>query len=245
MKKTLLALAFGVSTLASAQADLSVSLTSPMANDVIGPNSPFAPSFIYTNLGTEAIDFNDTLYFEMSVGGTRLSVNGGSRFYIDSISVPANGGTYTVNFPSLTLNIPGQAMTNTTFCIDVYARGNGWTGVTESNTANNQSCANVTYDPSTISLIENAVEASIEAKVVDNSYFANGIYNVDLKNVTSSKNEMIVIDITGKEVFKTVLNVNNTSIEESVNLSSLRSGIYIVAIQGGNANIATKKIIVQ
>lgn len=245
MKKILLALTLGFSVVGMAQADLSVTLNSPMNNDVIGPNSPFSPSLTYTNLGTEPIDINDTLFFSMSIDGNTLSVGGGSLFYIDSVSLPANGGTYSVNFPALTLNIPGQAMTTMSFCVDVYAEGAGWTGVTESNTANNQSCATVTYDPNSIGITEYAQAAELNRKAINNSYFANGTFFVRVENASfKSATSLSVYSISGAEVYNVSLSNDGSSINEDVNLSGLNKGIYLVEVKG-LANRSVKKIAIQ
>ena len=245
MKKLLLALTLGFSTAGMAQADISVTLNSPMNNDVIGPNSPFSPSFTYTNVGTEDIDINDTLFFSMSIDGSPLSIGGASRFYIDSITVPANGGTYPVNFPALTLNIPGQAMATMNFCIDVSVEGAGWTGVTEANTTNNQSCATVTYDPSTVGITEHSQVAELNRKVVNNSYFANGTFFVRVENASfKSATSLSVYSISGAEVYNISLSNDGSSINEDVNLSGLNKGIYLVEVKG-LANRSVKKIAIQ
>lgn len=246
MKKILLALTFGISTVAFAQADLGVTLNSPMANDVIGPNSAFTVSFDVTNPGTEDIDLLDTVFFQMSLNGSPLSVNGGTRFYVDSVSIPANGGTYAISFPPLTLNIPGQTMTTMSFCVDVEAEGIGWTGVADADLTNNQDCATVTYDPNTIGISENGLVATVEAKLIDNSFFANGIYHVEMSNVVASSTAtaIAVYDLTGKEVFNAPLSVSANAINEEVSLN-LNKGIYIVTIKGNDSILSSKKIVVQ
>jgi hypothetical protein len=246
MKKVLLALFLGSSVFMSAQNDVAITLTAPAANSTIGPGMQFNFDVTITNNGTQAITTSDTVVYFPSVNGGLLTQNGTPiGWYFTNTAIAGNGGTVTRSRTFGGLNISGAPAGNITFCGNVYVNGPNWSNVTESDTTNNTDCATVMYDPNAVGLAENVLHVDYTAKVIDNSYFANGIYNVDLANVATSNNEMVVIDITGKQVFTTSLNVNNTVVEESVNLSSLRPGIYIVAIQGGSANIATKKIIVQ
>lgn len=245
MKKLLLGAAIGFSTIAFSQADLSATLNSPMPNDVIGPNSSFALDFTINNPGTEDIDYQDTVLFQMSLDGSPLSVNGASTFFVDSISIPAGGGSYNQTFPPLTLNIPGQAMTNMNFCITIVGRGAGWTGVTEANTTNNQACASVTYDPNTVSIAEFANEASLKREISDESYYASGTYYVRIDNAEIlSTPSMVVYNIAGREVFSSGLSTNGTSITDEVSLNSLNEGIYLVEVRGLSAR-SVKKIVIQ
>ncbi len=244
MRKILLALTFGISTVAFGQADIAVTLNSPMANDIVGPNNPFALNFTISNPGTEDIDLLDSVLFQMSIGGNVLSINGGSIFYFDSVNIPANGGTYTYSLPPLGLNLSGAAAGAMNFCVTVSAIGQGWSGVSEASTANNQSCSNVMYQPATVGLAEGFEQASASTKLIDNSFFANGLYNVDMKNVIASTTGIAVYDLTGKEVFNAPLSVKANTINEEVSLN-LNKGIYIVTIKGNESILSSKKIVVQ
>ncbi|MDZ7849204.1 MAG: hypothetical protein U5L96_22170 [Owenweeksia sp.] len=87
----------------------------------------------------------------------------------------------------------------------------------ESDTTNNQNCNSVSYDAGSVSNAEISIVESI-----DESYFANGVYHVRMKNYSISEQPVLrVYNITGVEVFNSALSYNGNSIEQDVALPAL------------------------
>lgn len=246
MRKILLALIFGISSVAMAQADLAVTLNSPAANSTQGPGIPFSFDVTFTNNGTVDITPSDSIIFYPTLNGGLLSSGGQTIiYYTTGNTVSANGGTLNqaANFSGM--NISGASAGQMNFCGVAFVIGPNWNGVTESDTTNNTSCNTFNYDPNAIGIAENMFDVSSEnVKLADNSYFAKGIYHVDMVNVAASNSSMVVFDLTGKEVFNAPLAVEANSIKQDVSLN-LNKGIYIVTIKDDANILSSKKIAVQ
>lgn len=239
MKKLLLSafsLAFGFG--AMAQPDISIRMTSPADNSTITAGTQFNFDVVITNTGNEPIDANDTILYAPTINGSLLgNGQGGSVVYGSITSTLAVGDS--ISF-SETLNLSGGQSGTLNFCAIAVVTGQGWSGVTESDTLNNEDCASVTYNSGNISTSEFTL-----ASASDNSYFSNGVYHVRLENFAFIDGANVrVINIAGAEVYNTTINSQGNKVEQELNLTSLNGGIYIVQISNGKEIISTKKIMV-
>lgn len=244
MKKILLALTLGFSVLGMAQADLSVTLNSPAANSTIGPGIPLSFDVTITNSGTVDITTADTVIYYPTLNGSILTttVQGQTvpvAWIITGTTIAANGGTsnQVKNFSGL--NVGGASAGTMSFCGNAYVYN-----VSESDSTNNVDCATVNYDPNSIGLVENVLNADLDL-VKNDSYFANGTFFVRVENASfKSATSLSVYSISGAEVYNVSLSNDGSSINEDVNLSGLNKGIYLVEVKG-LANRSVKKIAIQ
>jgi hypothetical protein len=70
-----------------------------------------------------------------------------------------------------------------------------------------------------------------------------GEFTVSLNSSSSDKVTIIVYDIRGRKIYDTKFE-NSSNFNQSINLNSVQSGIYLVKVSNGDKQ-ATKKIIVQ
>lgn len=246
MKKVLLTLSLGLSIMAFGQNDLSVTLTAPAANSTVGPGIPFNFDVTITNNGTQDVTASDTVVYFPSVNGGLLTQNGiPIAWFITGMTIAGGGGTTTGSQGFAGLNIQGAPAGNITFCGAVFGLGPNWSGVTESDTTNNSDCSTVAYDPNSIGLSENVLTVSLNLDAVDNSYFANGVFHVEMENIVTDNNELVVFSITGKEVLKSSLTRDGDKITSNVDFSSLKAGVYITVVRSGSKALSTKKIIAE
>jgi hypothetical protein len=241
MKKILLSL-FSVATFgAFAQADVGVTLTAPTSGATITAGTQFTYTADITNLGTEPIDAADSIIYAPTLNGNLIGNGQGGvlAFFRTGLSLTTGQSTNV----SSTLNLSGGTGGSVDFCVVVLEmRGLGWNGVTQTNTANDEDCAAVTYDPgSNISVGEWTVFST-----EDKSFYNNGTFHVRMSNYNFTTNSVLeVYNMTGAAVYSTPLANNGSSIEEDVNLASLKNGMYIVRINGGVKASATHKILVK
>ena len=237
MRKILLALTIGVSSVAFAQPNIKATLSSPAANSTITAGTQFNFDVLIENTGTEAIDVNDSIIFAPVLNGSFLTSGGNPVIYLEQQAIPV-GGSVTVTRP---LNITGGSSGQVNFCALTAIWGAGWNGVTESDTTDNFPCSTVTYNAG------GSVGTS-EFSIVspsDDSYFANGTYFVRMTNQSFvSTPTLVVYNIAGVEVFRSELSSNGSAIDQNVAINGLAKGIYVVEIQGLSAK-TVKKIVVQ
>ena len=69
---------------------------------------------------------------------------------------------------------------------------------------------------------------------------SNGVINLNIANFSGNLNIQL-FDINGREVYKS--NVSNFSIEKSINISQLQSGIYILKLEGEQLSYSEKIIL--
>ncbi len=232
MKKSLLAFFTMASIAAFAQPDVEAVLTSPANNGTITAGVQFSFDVTINNVGTEPIDLSDSIIVAPTVGGNYINSGGNPLIWLTQQAIPV-GGSYTFSNP---LNLSGGTAGNLNFCAVVAVTGAGWTGVTEANTANNESCNTVTYDNGM------AVSELSVAVAGDKSFFANGVYHVRMENQTfKSTPSLVVFDITGAQVMSSSLVAQGGEVNQEVNLSQLPKGIYLVKVLGG-VDLAAKKI---
>lgn len=238
MRKILLALICGISSVAMAQPNVTVTLNSPAANDNISDGTPFTFDFIVANTGTVAITAADSIIYAPVVNGSLLAGQGGGPLlYLNQQAIPV-GGSVTI---SRSFGLTGGSTGPLSFCAFVDVWGPLWSGVTESDTTDNISCNTVNYTTGgTVGTSEFAV-----ASPSDDSYFANGTYFVRMSNQSFVSSPILVVyNITGVEVFRSELSGNGSAIDQNVNINGLSKGIYLVEVQG-LATKSVKKIAVQ
>lgn len=239
MKKVLLALTLGFSAVGMAQADVAVSVNTPAANSTITAGTQFAVDFTVSNVGTEAIDANDSIIYFPKINGqyipSQSNPNVPVAYYTQQAIAAGNSGNVSFNF-----GLTGGSNMQIDFCVEVLMRGAGWTGVTEADEANNESCNSVSYVNNTVGVEELSVISP-----VDESYFANGTFFVRVENQSFvGATSLSVYSISGAEVYNVSLSNDGSSINEDVNLSGLNKGIYLVEIKG-LSNRSVKKIAIQ
>lgn len=244
MKRLLSLAVLALTTTLSAQPDVSITLTSPVANSTIGPGQQFNFDVTITNVGSQDITTSDTVVYLPTVNGGPLTSNGSLvGWFFTGTTIAANGGTETRSQGFGGLSIQGASAGNIQFCGVVQVSGPNWT--MDADTSNNTSCNTIIYDPTTVGLEENVVYAKEASKPVDNSYYSNGVYHVAIKNVSSRANEITVIDITGNVVYNTALEARANELSKEVKLEGLSTGIYIVNIKSEGSSISTRKVVVQ
>jgi len=141
MRKILLALTFGISTVAFAQPNISVTLSSPAANSTINAGTQFNFDVVISNTGTVAVAATDSIIFAPVLNGSFLSSGGNPVIYLEQQAIPV-GSSITVTRP---LNISGGASGQINFCSLTEIWGPLW-NVAESDTTDNFPCNTVTYD---------------------------------------------------------------------------------------------------
>lgn len=240
MRKILLALTFGISSVALAQPNVSVTLNTPAANDNISDGTQFTMDFTIANNGTVAIAATDSIIYAPVVNGSFLAGQGGGPLlYLNQQAIPV-GGSVTISRP---FGLTGGSTGTLSFCAFVDVWGPLWNGVVESDTTDNLSCNTVNYTTGggTVSTAEFTVISPS-----DDSYYANGTYFVRMSNQSFvSTPSLVVYNITGVEVFRTELSGNGSDIDQNVALNGLSKGIYIVTIKDDANILSSKKIAVQ
>lgn len=212
-------------------------MTAPSANGTVNAGTAFNFDLTIKNTGTVDIDANDSIIFYPTINGSLIPTSGGGvvAYYEAGPLLPSATKNVTRQ-----MNISGGNSGAWNFCGVGLVRGAGWTGVTESNTANNQECAALTYAAGTVGISELRL-----TEAFDYSYFANGIYYVRMDNQTIiSTPELVLYSITGKEVLRVALQCNNVSIDQQVEISGLPNGVYLSEVQGV-ATRFVRKIVIQ
>lgn len=221
-----------------AQANVSVSINSPLSGANLSSGSPFSFEITITNTGAEAIDMMDSILIVPSANGNAISNSAGILEWIENQSIAANGGTYTF---SQSLEVSGGAAGVLDLCCIIAVRGAGWTGVTESDITDNTSCVNVNWATGTVGISELRL-ASLE----DNSFYNNGVYNIRLANTNSRKRLTFeLVNLTGKVVQSSSFDVNGSEVSEDISLNSPSKGIYLARLSSNGTPVSARKIVVQ
>jgi hypothetical protein len=237
MKNLLLSALFLVGFSAFAQPDVAVKLVSPPDGGSFTAGVQFNCDIRIINKGTVDIDAMDTVLYAPQINGQLINAGGAPLIWF-STGTAINAGDSTTF--SNTLNLSGGSSGNLNFCAITAVIGAGWNGVPESDTVNNVDCNSVTYDAGSVSTAEFKV-----VDFVDNSFFANGIYHVDMQDAVVNERPVLrVYNITGQEVYMTDLNANGDNINQEVSLNGLNKGVYIVQVLSGSRALSTRKIMV-
>lgn len=240
MKKLLLSGLFSaLSIFAVAQSDVSVTIDAPTAGANLAAGTAFTFDVTVTNNGTTAITAMDSIYVIPTVNGSAIGLsNGGILGWIYSQPVASNGGTATF---SNSMNLTGGVTGPINMCGVLVMRGPNWTGVVESDTTNNVSCANVNWTNGTIGISEFAI-----ATLTDDSYYSNGVYNVRLNAADAQSNMTFeLISLTGKVVQTATFSTKGSQVSEDITLTAPSKGIYIARITSAGKPVSTRKVVVQ
>lgn len=236
MKNLLLSALFMVSASVFAQPDIEVKLVSPANGGSFSAGVQFNFDVRIVNKGTVAIDAMDTIFYAPVINGQFVNAGGVPLIFTQQVAVNTGDSVLL----SETLNLSGGSSGTLNFCAIGVVAGNGWTGVTESDTLNNLGCNMVTYNAGTVGSSEFTVNT-----FVDDSYYANGVYFVQMRDAAVSTEPVLrVYNITGQEVLSTSLTVQGSEINQEVRLSSLNKGVYIVQVTSGSNALSTRKIVV-
>ena len=90
---------------------------------------------------------------------------------------------------------------------------------------------------STVGLDE---ENSSEISIYPNP--STGNFNLNISNVNTASVDVEITDVSGKVILSNAYNTNNGSINESINISNVDDGVYIVRVNGGQSIV--KRIVI-
>ena len=69
-----------------------------------------------------------------------------------------------------------------------------------------------------------------------------GNFNLNISNVNTASVDVEITDVSGKVILSNVYNTNNGSVNESINISNVDDGVYIVRVNGGQTIV--KRIVI-
>ncbi len=248
MKKlfTLFTLIF-VLNVANAQrsCDLRSSQYLPMYNQEIQSGKPFDITCKVKNLGPAAVKVTDTIAYYLALDGSYLMSGGkplGKAFFGlaiavgDEVTMPLFAGL------TFTHNLQGTHP----FCTEVLLfNRSAADAATDPVATNNLGCSNVLMNMFSVGLDPNNITS-----VLVNSISASpnpAVNSTTLNYILSENNavKIVIKDIQGREVL-TVINEDEKAgiYQNTLDLSTLSTGIYMVEYRVGN-NIITTKLVKQ
>jgi hypothetical protein len=71
----------------------------------------------------------------------------------------------------------------------------------------------------------------------------SGNLNIQWQNQETGNAAVIITDMTGREVYHSVLNITDVSGQDQVSLSDLKSGIYLISIKSDAVHFSSKLVI--
>ncbi|MGB1453379.1 MAG: T9SS type A sorting domain-containing protein, partial [Crocinitomicaceae bacterium] len=71
---------------------------------------------------------------------------------------------------------------------------------------------------------------------------SSGNFNLNISNVNTASVDVEITDVSGKVILSNAYNTNNGSINESINISNVDDGVYIVRVNGGQSIV--KRIVI-
>ena len=84
-----------------------------------------------------------------------------------------------------------------------------------------------------------------EVKSSEISIYPNpstGNFNLNISNVNAASVDVEITDVSGKVILSNAYNTNNGSVNESINISNVDDGVYIVRVNGGQSMV--KRIVI-
>lgn len=211
MKKLLLSLLVGASTVAFAQKNISLTLISPAENAIVEKQTAFNVQMTVKNEGSVAVTTQDTILIGFFLNNNILNGPNGPlilRVIPTADIAPGASNNYSLNGLSLSFNQAGTA----TFCAVAALRGD--TGTTGNDNAD---CNNITLAFRTGLNEENQLAQSL--KVYPNP--AKDVLNISID--TKETVMMNIFDITGKLV--ETVNVENGNAQ--VDVRNYNNGVYL------------------
>ena len=253
MKRIVLTLALALSlSVVSAQNDLSINMTSPSAGSTLGPGLSFDFDVTITNLGTQAVTANDTVwYYPLLNGNLLVTTQNGQQVPIAFTITGATMNTNDTESRSIGfggLNISNGSAMNVDFCGGTFALGPNWSNVTESDTTNNTSCESVAYDPNggSVGLAENVLFTQGSVPVLDGSYSDGKTYYTNIYNLKGSESVTVsFVDLTGRTVHYQRYNASGSDLRTEISLSDMPKGILLAVVEVDGKQVNAKKIIVE
>lgn len=237
MKKLLLFAVSLFTASAIAQPDIKVTLVSPTSG--ISEGTQFTFEVKIENTGTEAIDAMDSIIYAPLINNQFIGNGaGGILIYLNQQAIPVGGSANVTQNLTLTGGSSGMI----SFCGSAAVLGAGWSGIDEADTTDNVDCANIQYTAATIGVSE----WTVATPTTNNSYFANGMYFVDVNSFENLSNtELVVFNLAGQDVVREGLEFNSGKIERTVDLTSLPRGVYLVQIKSDQKIIGTQKVVAE
>ena len=107
---------------------------------------------------------------------------------------------------------------------------------------------NVNFKKSTTSMTISTVSATAVSATVSNemlNVFPNptsGILSINWEHATPTAASIIITDVTGREVYKTSIDITNASGTAQINISELRNGLYLISIKADDINYSGKLV---
>ena len=71
---------------------------------------------------------------------------------------------------------------------------------------------------------------------------STGNFNLNISNVNTASVDVEITDVSGKVILSNAYNTNNGSVNESINISNVDDGVYIVRVNGGQSMV--KRIVI-
>jgi hypothetical protein len=72
---------------------------------------------------------------------------------------------------------------------------------------------------------------------------STGVINIDWANQMVGQADVVITDVTGREVYRSVVDMATVSGETSVNLSNLNAGVYILTVRSENNSYTSKLLL--
>ena len=71
---------------------------------------------------------------------------------------------------------------------------------------------------------------------------STGNFNLNISNLNAASVDVEITDVSGKVILSNAYNTNNGSVNESINISNVDDGVYIVRVNGGQSMV--KRIVI-
>lgn len=218
--------------------DVETTMLSPVTNDVINPGQSFSIAFQIKNLGPDTLTQNDTIALSLSFNGSAILFGNPPVSYIDISAPYLEPGDSTQS--SFQFSISNSWPTGpTTICVKMMPK-NAADSIDDNDTLNNESCNTVSIEyPSSVSGLSKTIgDVSLYPNPV------NGVAHFDITLNRTTDVQVIVTDITGREVLREQRINLSGSQKIDINTSSLSSGTYLYKVNTGD-DVQTGKMIVQ
>lgn len=111
-------------------------------------------------------------------------------------------------------------------------------------TGSTSGCSSKAISTVTVDVCIGIEEISTSQEIAVYPNPTNGEFNISITNANFKELELSIINLLGKEVFKTTYNNSGTNFNQQIDLSDLADGIYYIRINVGT-NFKIKKLIVQ
>lgn len=229
-----------------AQGNLTVSMPSPTQGQTVGPGIGFDFVITVTNTGSTDVTNMDTITFAPLVEGQTLLDQNNNLIAFQYLGpIAANGGSRTDTVTFNSLGIQGAPAGTIEWCALAFANGPNWNGIVgETDTADNISCVDLSYDPNgAVSIDEHGL--LVRLKPVNTSYYHDGTLHLRVSNVPDGERvQMRIYDLQGKLVHQETVESSNYQVKQNMPLR-LSRGVYMLQLEHNHQAIGHNKILVQ